>query len=400
MATKVISKQSQSSPSRANSTKQKLALFSFGSEDLSEEQPSSQNSDTHNIAASDIEQASSLSNQPFSGSGKLPSLESKDSCIFERDCCFLNPQTDRSNSISSLSNSFHNFSQPATAFSNPSQRSRSSTHNSSISMNTSNSPTSNPFQTYFKHEDLIPPALDATAHILNKEDANLDNVNMVYSSRRSSSVVALNMALGRPMSPASRKNSIYNTSFTQLDKLSKKQSDETNSSVAPASAQLQAQSPAQAQAQSQPQPQAQAPTSPLSPSQACAPQLKHSKSQVNFYSYAEMINEESQTLRRPTMSRASVSQGMLPTLRQGKFSTTPRKRNTLSYSNSLKGKSLNQSAPSAPTQSGNLYKCFIKSKNPKDDDDNVSDSNTDNESLISCSVADCIRGATTEISGH
>lgn len=64
-----------------------------------------------------------------------------------------------------------------------------------------------------KHEDYIPPALDALAHILGSR-TNLDEVEMVYS-RRNSLVLGLNMALGRPYTPL-RKNSVYSTGHALL----------------------------------------------------------------------------------------------------------------------------------------------------------------------------------------
>ncbi|KAG7194405.1 uncharacterized protein KQ657_004618 [Scheffersomyces spartinae] len=74
---------------------------------------------------------------------------------------------------------------------------------------------------FMKSEDMIPPALDATTSIFSDKDTNLDQVEMIYSNRRNSSVISLNMALGRtpanPNSlgsqfPNSRKNSSYSLS--------------------------------------------------------------------------------------------------------------------------------------------------------------------------------------------
>lgn len=74
---------------------------------------------------------------------------------------------------------------------------------------------------FMKSEDMIPPALDATTSIFSDKDTNLDQVEMIYSNRRNSSVISLNMALGRtPVPPGSlggqfpnsRKNSTYSLS--------------------------------------------------------------------------------------------------------------------------------------------------------------------------------------------
>lgn len=137
-----------------------------------------------------------------------------------------------------------------------------------------------------KQEDYIPPALDATAQILSDKDTDLDNVEMVYSSRRNSSVIGLNMALGRPVPPL-RKNSVYSTpqqgnfpGFTQFPATAALQSSLAN----PAN-----------------------PQSPVSP-----PKLMSSRSSVSFYSYADMINND-EFSRRPSLMHA-YSQGFTPTV--------------------------------------------------------------------------------------
>lgn len=124
-----------------------------------------------------------------------------------------------------------------------------------------------------KQEDCIPPALDATASILGSKDTNLDEVEMVYLSRRNSSVIGLNMALGRPCGP-SRKNSVYL---------------------------LQNQQPSSALVLSVPFP----PQLPVSP-----PKLNSSKSLVSFYSYSDMINND-EFSRRPLLMQ-SFSHGPNP----------------------------------------------------------------------------------------
>lgn len=131
-----------------------------------------------------------------------------------------------------------------------------------------------------KQEDYIPPALDATAEILGDKDTNLDEVEMIFSNRRNSSVIGLNMALGRPYTPL-RKNSVY--SMNQA--LGNYANGGMNSTSSLAN-----------------QPQ-----SPASP-----PKLVSSRSSVSFYSYADMINND-EFSRRPSIMH-SYSQGVVPAM--------------------------------------------------------------------------------------
>lgn len=153
-------------------------------------------------------------------------------------------------------------------------RSRLCTHNSSILVQGGQ---------FLKQEDCIPAALDATASILSDKETNLDDVEMVYSNRRNSSVIGLNMALGRSYTPT-RKNSMY--SMTSL--------------------QQQAQHPSYGQLAQQ---HAAAPSNPQFNS---PPKLKQSKLSVSFYSYADMINKDEHH-KRPSMMSQSQSQLAVPT---------------------------------------------------------------------------------------
>ncbi|CAN3358446.1 hypothetical protein DICA3_F38204 [Diutina catenulata] len=114
----------------------------------------------------------------------------------------------------------------------------------------------------FKPEDYIPPALDATASIIADKSANLDDVEMVYPSRRNSSVVGLSMALGgqRPRQP-SRKNSLYSMSHL-------------------------------AESSARPSP---------------PPKLTPSRSSLNFCSYVDVVQHDD----RPAFKQ-SYSQGFIP----------------------------------------------------------------------------------------
>lgn len=271
-----------------------------------------------------------------------------------------------------------------------------------------------------KQEDYIPPALDATAQILSDKDTNLDDVEMVYSSRRNSSVIGLNMALGRPYTPL-RKNSVY--SMSQMNQ------NGHGASLTSLSNQ---------------------PQSPVSP-----PKLSSSRSSVSFYSYADMINND-EFSRRPSIMH-SYSHGVVPTIGRkmsvaSNHSTTsnsgapapnPLHFNKLSRKLTLNsiasGQSQNQSqlskqlACKCPNSSGvpqrspskvgeretrNLNKFLISPESSDSEDQEVyypatssssiskrksissTHSNLDNQSLISTSVGDCIRQCTTEISGH
>lgn len=284
------------------------------------------------------------------------------------------------------------------------------THNSSVSLK----------GPLIRNEDLIPPALDATTSILNDKDTNLDDVEMIYSSRRNSSVIGLNMALGRPFTP-SRKNSTY--SIHQL--LPMERSTSSLSST-------------------------QHPKSPVSP-----PKLHSSKSSVNFYSYADMLSND-EFSRRPSF-KLSYSQGLIPTMGR-KFSTssgvgpscncktsTSKLKGSLSQLSrqlSARKKVANTPPPSqsqlvsgpsglaatelpkrlslSKSTTSNLNS-FLISPESSDGEDlevfypaltglnkrkSLSSTNSqlnsihDSESLVSSSVADCIRQSTTEINGH
>lgn len=150
-----------------------------------------------------------------------------------------------------------------------------------------------------KHEDYIPPALDATAQILSNLGTDLDNVDMVYSLRRNSSVIGLNMALGRPYTPL-RKNSVYLVSH--LNSNSNNNTHHQNASLSSLNV---SQPPPFGSANVVPgSQQAQSPVSP--------PKLMSSRSSVSFYSYADMISND-EFSRRPSLMHA-YSHGVVPTV--------------------------------------------------------------------------------------
>lgn len=271
-------------------------------------------------------------------------------------------------------------------------RTRSCSHALSMSMS---------FQggLYFKQEDCIPAALDATASILNDKNANLDNVEMIYLNRRNSLVMGLNMALGRPVAP-SRKNLTYSISSL---------------SGAPP---------------------------PLLLQQASPPKLQLSQLAVNFFSYAEMVNNDEYS-RRPSLGFGGkqASQSFLPTLlslqqqsgsgpvggspqgaRLQRLNTVGLERTQLGSSHFLQlSKQIMKQQGKMKTNSGlTIKKKFLISPELSDNEESEGNlgrhmsitsghshgSNVsgfleikDDESFVSMSVGDCLRGAKSEIVG-
>lgn len=268
-----------------------------------------------------------------------------------------------------------------------------------------------------KHEDYIPPALDATAEILNDKDTNLEEVEMVYSSRRNSSVIGLNMALGRSAIPL-RKNSVY--SISQMSH----QNANPHASQSSLTGQL---------------------LSPVSP-----PKLNSSRSSVSFFSYADMISND-EFSRRPSVMH-SYSHGGVPTV--GRKMSVASNHSTTSNGNSsggvahpgltfnklsrkvtlnsiASGNSLSQLSKQIkhfPKKAGskhdketaNLNKFLISPESSDSEEQEPyypassspgasarksissgqSISNLEGDAIVSTTVADCIRECSTEISGH
>lgn len=209
----------------------------------------------------------------------------------------------------------------------------------------------------FKNEDYIPPALDATASILSDNNTNLDDIDIIYSLRRNSSVIGLNMALGR--GTPSRKNSVY--SMSQLHQQSSPSiQNQSNSMAIPELSNNESQGN---------------PLSPTSP-----PKLSSSKSSISFYSYADMLNND-EYAKRPSF-KLSYSQGIIPT-----------RKNSLNSS-----KFSNQNGKKFGS---NLNKFLISPESSDSEDDVVSRNKSinDNESLVSSSIGDCLRQTNTELSG-
>lgn len=180
-------------------------------------------------------------------------------------------------------------------------RSRLCTHNSSISIQGGQ---------FLKQEDCIPAALDATTSLLVDKEANLDEVEMVYSNRRNSSVIGLNMALGRSFTP-SRKNSMY--SMNSLHQ----------------------------QSQIQPQPLQ---LSSLNTQLNSPPKLSQSKSSVNFCSYADMLSNDEFSSKRPSFSQQSQSYSTVPTL-QSLQAAASSNNNTNNNNNNNNSNSSNSNSP-------------------------------------------------------
>lgn len=76
----------------------------------------------------------------------------------------------------------------------PSATSRSAS-SASLSQQLQNSPTGCKHSNHHNLENLVAPALDASAALVTEKDTNLDNVEMIYSRRPST--IGLDMALGR-----------------------------------------------------------------------------------------------------------------------------------------------------------------------------------------------------------
>lgn len=223
-----------------------------------------------------------------------------------------------------------------------------------------------------QYEDYIPPALDATTSLLNDDKTNLDDVEMIYSSRRNSSVIGLNMALGRP-SP-SRKNSVYSMNqgmHSPSSSLAPGLPIVNNSNKENANPGVGAGNGVNAGTGNA------APVSPLSP-----PKLTSSRSSVSFYSYADMLNND-EYAKRPSLNNSSLSQGVIPTRKSSQASSI---KNLSGGRNNKFNSNLNN---------------FLISPESSDSEDEVKSGagakSVDEESLISSSVGDCLRQNTTEI---
>lgn len=269
-----------------------------------------------------------------------------------------------------------------------------------------------------KQEDFIPPALDATATILGDKDTNLDEVEMVYLSRRNSSVIGLNMALGRPYTPL-RKNSLQQMTPLNMANM-------------------------QSLLLLTNQPQL-----PVSP-----PKLQSSRSLVLFYSYADMISND-EFARRPLMIHAmshsgtsttpmrkmSVASNMLMGNGTSAMNSTSAAPTSLPFNKLSRKLTLNlitssnsqlqlskqlgrnllltkRTIPKAGPQEVNSLNKFLISPESSDSEENdvyhpasghsisskrklVSlDHSFGNESFVLTSVGDCIRQCTTEIRGN
>ncbi|KAK6464410.1 beta-1,6-N-acetylglucosaminyltransferase [Scheffersomyces coipomensis] len=396
-------------------TKKRLSLFSFGSSSSTDSKDIQPKDSTPHLSTSPTDKSDSTNTVVSSSFDNFPTLDEEhelhpdlidnpECSIFERSvqdsCCVFEPQAlnrQHSNSIISTNSIRSKRSQ---------QQGPVRSYNSSISLN------------HFKSEDFIPPALDATTSLLSDKNTDLDDVELIYTNRRNSSVIGLNMALGRPLSP-SRKNSVY--SLNQSNQLPNLQTDFTSGSNQTSPSQIQ---------------------SPISP-----PKLTPSKSSVNFYSYADMLNND-EFARRPSI-KTSLSQGVVPTTNFTRNSSFIKHRNPSTSSqlssqlHKEKKHMVHNRSPSIKPASSNsmnntnsittsLNKFLISPESSDEENEYTKDklsnavvnqppkisnkrksiSSTtssnhsfnpafnDNESLISTSIGDCIRQSTTEINGH
>lgn len=133
-----------------------------------------------------------------------------------------------------------------------------------------------------KNEDQTAPTLDATTELLNDQSADLNTVEIIYSPRRNSSVLGLNMALGRPpLGLRLRSGFLLPMLNAMLTTHGQLPSDEAASNPAH-------------ETPSQPQ----SPTSPL-----------RTFLQLSFYSYADMIDNDEFARRLSIRSASSSSAG-------------------------------------------------------------------------------------------
>lgn len=297
-------------------------------------------------------------------------------------------------------------------------------------LRTKSGPNSSISLSNFKHEDYIPPALDATTSILNDSNTNLDDVDIIYCSRRNSSVLGLNMALGR--STPSRKNSVYSMSQLnhQFSPNPNGNSNPNNTTSASASfnpnnncnctnnsvnningtscggpipeispldssyngSNRRSSSNLSPVPMSQPlsQSQSQSTSHPMSPTSP--PKLTSSKSSISFYSYADMINND-EYAKRPSFKN-SYSHGFVPTRKDSAHSISTKSPSHFNSSNSKKYNSNLNRFLISPESSDLEAEMMVPAK-PKSINDR---SINDDESLVSSSVGNCLRQTRTEIS--
>lgn len=127
---------------------------------------------------------------------------------------------------------------------------------------------------HYSVENFVSPCLDATTKILTDESTDLDNVDMVYS-RRPSSVMGLNMALGR------------NKSFANYN-------DADGGPATPFSSRSRTNSQANI-------------TKTSSLANLRDPDSVKRPPTLSFYSYADMINNENPNPKRPSISQSLSS---------------------------------------------------------------------------------------------
>lgn len=220
---------------------------------------------------------------------------------------------------------------------------------------------------FIKNEDYAAPCLDAASHLLNNKNSDLDNIEMIYSNRRNSSVVGLNMALGRPFTP-SRKNSMYS-----IPQAVSQSTNQVNSGAA---------------------------TSPISP-----PKLNSSASAVSFYSYADMINHEDS--RRPTF-KSSYSQGVIPVLQSPSSSTGLNSLSGSLKSKNGRGRTASNaqkrgfliSPESSDEEKENVNKPQSSKLNQDITDVHDEENEEDSESFVSSSIGECLRKTRTELNSN
>ncbi|CUM67507.1 uncharacterized protein PRCAT00005206001 [Priceomyces carsonii] len=362
--------------SQSNNIKKCLSLFTFNLNDKLDGSSVDQPQPDKEVCKEN-EQLSSPMNSPLSHTmGSLP--ENEDTNIFERsvqDLCFELCPVPKCNKCT---------------------RKKSCSHNSSMSL---------PTGQFLRNEDMIPAALDASTTLLNDSQTNLDQVEMIYPNRRNSSVLSLNMALGRPFSP-SRKNSSYSMKYQISPQSPNGNMNITNSSISNSNNSTNNSNASNSNANSSSSgnntnaSNTQQPTSP--------PKLTSSRSSLSFYSYADMINTD-EFARRPSIKQSYSSQGFTPlsknSFAKNSFAKQKLPPQSSQLSRQLSGKdngmnSLQKFLISPESSDEEQENNSLKSKRKSISSAASNNLMNDNESLISSSVGDCLRRTTTEINGN
>jgi len=350
-----------------NNLRKRLSLFTFSLNETSKHDSSSENQDHEEEELEPPHQGNNQLSSPINSPVSQSSSQLPENNIFERSV--------------QDTGVLEQCPLPKCSKCSHSQK-KSCSHNSSISLASGG--------LFIKNEDMIPAALDASTSLFNDSQTNLDQVEMIYPNRRSSSVLSLNMALGRQYSP-SRKNSTYTIKHqipqSPSSNININGNNNNNNNMNNLTNNL-TNNPTNAQGLNSP------------------PKLMSSRSSLSFYSYADMISTDEYT-RRPSIKHSITSQGFVP-LSKSSFQRVPsfvkHKPTNSQLSSQLEDredtKGLQKFLISPESSDDEQENTSLKSKRKSVSSSNSNNVINDNESLISSSVGDCIRRTTTEINGN